>query len=351
VTTGLSAVAGVPLNEFLSLQLRYTLSYDEVSLDPNIYFFNGSCDPLIAGRYLCDAIGNRTTSLAGYSLIYDNRDNRVRPTRGQSLTLSQDFAGLGGSVRYIRSRAAGSAHWRPFGNFILSAYAEGGYIHPLGDNGLPAGADRVRLTDRFFLGEPQMRGFDIRGVGPRVIRYTDVDLTNNMMPVVNEERRARVDDALGGRAYYQGRLELEIPLGSGARELGLRPSIFADIGSVWSVRTPTLTTLESFRDTDGNYKTLCRNQTTGATQFGTQTIDTTTGLGVGEFNNCPAGFSGIRPFDERFFGNSPSPRLSVGFGVNWRSPFGPFRIDIARALLREEGDDTKLFTFNVGTNF
>ena len=30
--------------------------------------------------------------------------------------------------------------------------------------------DKVRLTDRFFLGEPEMRGFDIRGVGPRVQR-------------------------------------------------------------------------------------------------------------------------------------------------------------------------------------
>jgi outer membrane protein insertion porin family len=275
----------------------------------------------------------------------------LRPTRGQSLTISQDFAGLGGSVSYLRTRVAASSHWRPFGNFVLSAFAEGGFIQPFGDNGAAPGADRVRLTDRFFLGEPQMRGFDIRGIGPRVIRYTDVDLTNNMMPVVNEERRATVDDALGGRAYYQGRLELEIPLGAGARELGLRPSVFADIGSVWSVRRPGLTTLESFRDTDGNYKTLCRNSTTGATQFGTQTIDTATGLGVGEFNNCPTGFAGIRPFDERFFGNSPSPRLSVGFGVNWRSPFGPFRIDIARALLSEEGDDTKLFTFNVGTQF
>ena len=59
----------------------------------------------------------------------------------------------------------------------------------------------------------------------------------------------------------------------------------------------------------------------------------------------------IAPFRETFLGNSPSPRLSVGFGVNWNSPFGPFRIDIARALLSEPGDDTKLFTFNVGTAF
>ncbi len=33
-----------------------------------------------------------------------------------------------------------------------------------------AGNDKVRLNDRFFLGQPQMRGFDIRGVGPRVQR-------------------------------------------------------------------------------------------------------------------------------------------------------------------------------------
>jgi hypothetical protein len=41
----------------------------------------------------------------------------------------------------------------------------------------------------------------------------------------------------------------------------------------------------------------------------------------------------------------------VGAGVNWNSPFGPFRIDIAKALTKAEGDDTKLLTFNVGTAF
>ena len=348
VTTGLSVQAGVPLTEYMSLLLRYSLNYDDVTLDRATYFFNGQCDPLIAGRYLCDALGQRTTSLLGFSLIYDDRDNRIRPTRGQSAVLSVDFAGLGGSVRYIRARANASKHQRLFGNFILSAYAEGGYIQPLGNNSNTAGADRVRLTDRFFLGEPQMRGFDIRGVGPRVIRYTSVDLTNTAAPVVSEDRNTTVDDALGGRAYYQGRLEVDLPLGSGARELGLRPSVFMDVGAVFNVRQPTLTSLATFRDpNDGNYKTLCRNQTTGATELGTRAAGATSG----EFNICPAGFGGIRPFDERFFGDTISPRLSVGIGVNWNSPFGPFRIDLARALLREPGDDTKLFTFNVGTQF
>jgi outer membrane protein insertion porin family len=56
-------------------------------------------------------------------------------------------------------------------------------------------------------------------------------------------------------------------------------------------------------------------------------------------------------FKEFFRGDSISPRLSVGIGVNWVSPFGPLRIDIAKALLTQKGDETKLFSFNVGTQF
>ena len=37
--------------------------------------------------------------------------------------------------------------------------------------------------------------------------------------------------------------------------------------------------------------------------------------------------------------------------MNWNSPFGPFRIDISKALLKYDGDNTKTFTFNVGTQF
>ena len=56
-------------------------------------------------------------------------------------------------------------------------------------------------------------------------------------------------------------------------------------------------------------------------------------------------------FKEFFLGNSPSPRVSVGIGVSWNSPFGPFRFDLARVLKKVEGDDTQVFQFNVGTQF
>ncbi len=341
ITTGVQMRVGVPLTEFWSMAGRYGLSYDEVTLDRNQFFFNGACDPLLAGRYLCDAVGNRTTSSIGYSLVYSNLNNGVRPTRGHRFVFGQDFAGLGGSVKYLRTTVDAAKYWKVLGNFVFSLQAKGGFVMPFGGN-RGAGVDRVRLTDRFFLGEPELSGFDIRGVGPRVQR-SGYDLAT---ATLNTDINRISDDALGGRAYYLGRAELEIPLGSGAKELGLRPSIFMVMGSVFGVKRPALTTLTNFTDpVDGKIKAQCRNSTTGTTQFAA--VGTTANV----FDTCPAGTSTFAPFNETFLGDTWKPRLSVGFGVNWRSPFGPFRIDIAKALLREPGDDTKLFTFNVGTQF
>ncbi len=355
VTTGAQVTVGVPLTEYLSAFGRYSLNFDDVTLDRSLYYFGDQCDPLIAGRYLCDAIGNRTTSLLGFTLAYDDRDNRIRPTRGQALSISQDFAGLGGSVKYVRTRANASKHFNLGSRFILNVSAEGGYIYPFGGRPTPT-SDKVRLTDRFFLGEPQMRGFDIRGIGPRVIRYANVDLTDPANPILDtslSNRNGQIDDALGGRAYYQGRLEVDIPLGSGAKELGLRPSVFLDVGSVFGVKRPTLTTLANFKDpTDNLTKYLCRNASTGTQQFATRPVDSTTGQPTGnQYTACPTGFTPLAPFEERFFGDTWMPRVSIGAGVNWNSPFGPFRIDFAYALRKEEGDDTKRFSFNVGTQF
>jgi len=50
-------------------------------------------------------------------------------------------------------------------------------------------------------------------------------------------------------------------------------------------------------------------------------------------------------------GNNARPRVSVGIGLSWQSPFGPFRIDLARAIKNQRGDETEFFQFNVGTRF
>jgi outer membrane protein insertion porin family len=230
-----------------------------------------------------------------------------------------------------------------FSHFIFSLSGEAGYIHPL-ESGSP-GSDPVRITDRFFLGNPQIRGFDIRGVGPRVQRRQYLyDIPDQVTGVatnirLDEDPNNGSDDAIGGRAYYLARAELEIPLGASVRELGIRPSIYVDAGALWNVRTPSLIDIQPNDPLAFNQCTLIAGGTNRLTRG---TCDATTE----SLTRLAA-----TPFQERFLGNSPSPRLSVGFGVNWNSPFGPFRIDIARALLHQPGDDTKLFSFNVGTAF
>jgi outer membrane protein insertion porin family len=334
--TGLGLRLGFPITEFINFGTRYSLVVDEISLSKSQFYSDPDaagpsgleCDPLKAGTYLCDEVGSRVTSLIGATALFDNT-NGIRPTRGQRLSLSQDFAGLGGDVKYLRSLANGTKYWQVRSGWVLSAHAEGGYIHPLTDS--PGeGRDAIRLTDRFF--GPQLRGFDIRGIGPRVLR-TPYETTG-----VLAEEGAQTSDALGGRAYYMGRVELEIPTSAGLRSLGLRPSAFVDAGSVWGLKRPRLANLVQVGTLKTGTGPVCRQD-----------------LGDDDPANdvpCnPALYNIIPGVKEDFLGNSPSPRLAVGIGVNWVSPFGPFRIDIAKALLKQRGDDTKFFSFNVGTAF
>jgi outer membrane protein insertion porin family len=340
VSTGGALQMGFPITEYWSFGGRYTLQQDKITLDKSSFYTDPDgtgplpavCDPIKAGRYLCDEIGKRLTSLVGISTIYDDTDG-IHPTRGQRLSLSQDFAGLGGNVRYLRSRIDGTKYHNIGGGWIVSAHAEGGFIAPLQKSPGP-GRDAIRLSDRFF--DPGLRGFDIRGIGPRIQRVpyaTDGTLDTS---------KARITDAIGGRAYYMGRLELELPVSSGLKSLGLRPSAFVDVGSLWKITTPSLL--------DVRY--ICApvaTNTTDTVTFTSPVADCS--VDYDNHTHTAANFSSTPGFKELFLGNSARPRLSIGVGVNWVSPFGPLRIDLAKALLKQKGDDTKLFSFNVGTQF
>ena len=235
------------------------------------------------------------------------------------------------------------------------------------------GQEDVQLTDRFFLGEPEIRGFDIRGVGPRVVRrFYGPDDDNNPAtppPLLALDDKGNQDDAIGGTAFYLARAELEIPLGSGARELGLRPSIFLDAGAVFGIDAPSLTNSPwpngifiPTRDASGNalftqvnVATVVNGQCTPGTNSGdiavvTNPVNPSPPACLPTANNVALG-NNLPPFVEEFYGNTWKPRVAIGIGVNWNSPFGPFRINFAYPLLKERGDDTKRFSFNVGTQF
>ncbi|QIG81910.1 outer membrane protein assembly factor BamA [Sphingosinithalassobacter tenebrarum] len=380
VSTGFQIVSGIPLTEYWTLSGRYNFQLDDVTLDEATFYTDGECDPLKAGRYYCDAIGERITSLIGLSLIFDSLNSRIRPSAGHRLVLGLDFAGLGGDVRYVRGKVDFDKYWSLGSGFIFSTSAEGGYIHSLEDS-RGEGIDPVRITDRFWLGEPQFRGFDIRGVGPRVQRlYYSGDPSDGSQALITDQDRI-VDDALGGKAYYLTKAELEIPLGAGAREMGLRPSIFVQAGALFNMTRPRPTfTFEQatgpggellynddgsptllpystpVTDANGNelyYNTYTNSEGAEAVRLTTCSVGYAADPGdpcVGSASNT-AYLNTTQPFFERYVGDTARPRITVGIGVNWNSPFGPLRLDIAKAILTQPGDDPKLVTFNVGTQF
>ena len=188
---GFSLRAGFQIAENLRQKLRYTLQQESIE--------NVGSD---ASRFIRDQVGTRTVSSVGYTLTYDLRDDRLRPTKGYVLELGQDLAGLLGSVRFLRTSIDYNYYYPVADQWVASLGVRQGYIVGIGQD--------VDIGDRFFVGGSSFRGFQAAGIGPR-------DLTT--------------DDALGGNLYYVGTAELTFPLGL-PNELGILGRVFSEVGSL-----------------------------------------------------------------------------------------------------------------------
>jgi outer membrane protein insertion porin family len=147
------------------------------------------------------------TSSVGYSLAYDTRDNKRRAGSGVYYSLAQDFAGVGGDVRFIRNAGEARAYYTVAEGVTAIGRVTGGHITGWG------GQD-VRLLDLFYKGGETVRGFAPAGFGPR-----DTFSANA--------------DALGGRMFLATTAELQFDLPGVSKDLGLRGAVFADAGSLW----------------------------------------------------------------------------------------------------------------------
>ncbi len=49
--------------------------------------------------------------------------------------------------------------------------------------------------------------------------------------------------------------------------------------------------------------------------------------------------------------DNPAPRVGVGVGVSWKTPFGLINLDLADAVVKYTGDKTQIFRFGFGTRF
>ncbi|MFQ5564986.1 MAG: outer membrane protein assembly factor BamA [Paracoccaceae bacterium] len=193
-SAGLGPQVGFPLSEDLDTVLRYELRVEDIDV-------NSSASPAIQG----DA-GSQITSSVGYLLTFDQRNDPLEPTGGYLTSLDQQIAGLGGSSRYVKSRAIFKTWYGLLGDKVVASLElEGGALFSFGED--------TRITERFFLGGDSFRGFADEGLGPR-------DLTT--------------DDALGGNYYGVARLELSFPIGL-PEELGVFGGAFVDAGTLFGL--------------------------------------------------------------------------------------------------------------------
>ena len=280
-STGVNFRVGFPINQYASLGLRYGVHVDSVSLPT--YVFDPATGECASGysQSLCDEVGSTVTSFVGYTVRWDRRNDPIVATRGFYVDLSQDFAGLGGQ-RYIRSQTDGAWYYGFTPKWILSVQGRAGYISGWGGN-------VVRINDRFFEGGDSFRGFQIAGIGPR-----------DTNPAIVGANGQNYGDALGGKAFAIGTVELTVPTPI-PQQYGIKTALFSDFGTV--------------------------------------------GLLDGQVKREPNGVIDPNIRDNMAF------RASAGVSIFWKSPMGPLRFDLSKVLAKAPYDVKETFRFSTATQF
>jgi outer membrane protein insertion porin family len=268
-SAGASFSLGFPLTDTSRLAWTYGIHADRIIVD------NSLCIPgqETVSRTLCSQRGSTLTSQIGYQYRMDMRDDPVKPTRGFYFNFGQDFAGVGGNVKFMRSTIDAAWYHGFMPGMVLTVQAQAGDTEPWG-------GDYIRINDRFYRGADTFRGFEIAGIGPRDIVY---------------------GDALGGKFYTTGTVELSFPNGL-PEQYGINTALFSDVGTLGVL--------------DARAK-----------------IDPLTGLPDPNIRDDLA------------------LRASAGITVYWKSPMGPLRFDISQVLKRQVYDRTETFQFRTSTRF
>jgi outer membrane protein insertion porin family len=160
------------------------------------------------------ANGAVVTSLVGYTLAYSTLDNNKSPTSGLYASITQDVAGVGGDVNFLRTTADTRTYYEVLPDIVGVLHLQGGHLTGWGSRDL-------RMLDHFQMGPNLVRGFAPAGIGPR-----------DMTP-------GTTNDAMGGTMYWGASVEAQTPLYFLPKEIGIKVAAFADAGSLWNYQGPT----------------------------------------------------------------------------------------------------------------
>lgn len=191
--TGFGFRFGFPLSENGRILTRYALRREQIL---NIRRTGTNA----ANRVVSER--DEIKSSVGYTYYLDRRNDPVEPTGGWDLEIDQEFAGVGGSVRYVRNELIARTYYEITEEFLASLRLKAGSIEGIGQD--------VNISDRFFVGGSDFRGFERSGVGPR-------DLVS--------------DNALGAQAFAVASAEVTFP-NFLPEALDITTSLFSDVGIV-----------------------------------------------------------------------------------------------------------------------
>jgi outer membrane protein insertion porin family len=200
---------GTPLTEQLGVQYRYSIYNQDVTVNPASL----AAPPSLPIQQAALA-GPQWVSSIGDTITYSTLDNNKNPTDGIKSQLSQDLAGLGGDVNFLRTTEDVRYYHAINDDVVSLVRAQGGYITGWGGQQVP-------LINSFFGGPTMVRGFAPNGFGPR-------DLTPGTTM-----------DNVGGTMYWASTLELQSAIPGVPKEYGLKAAAFVDAGSVFNYGGPT----------------------------------------------------------------------------------------------------------------
>ncbi len=211
--------AQAPLTDNFSASVNYTYRREDTSVDPNLSDGNPANGELSPATL--DTVNRSpfTTSSIGYGLVYSTIDNFKNPREGIHATFNQDFAGLAGDAQYVKTTGRITAYYLAAedADIVLLGAVGAGHIEGFG-------SDTLRVTDHFLQGGETIRGFDVRGFGPRD------SLTN---------------EPLGGTTFVNATAEVQFPLPLLARSSGLRGALFAEGGTLYGNDFSSPTVIDS----------------------------------------------------------------------------------------------------------
>ena len=206
---GATMQLGTPITEQLGVQYRYSLYNQDITLNTATLTATPSLpiqQAALAGPQWVSAVGSTVT--------YSTLDNTKSPTNGFKSQLTQDLAGLGGDVNFLRTTEDMRYYHALNDDVVGLVRAQGGYITGWGGKQAP-------LINSFFGGPTMVRGFAPNGFGPR-------DLTPGTTM-----------DNVGGSMYWATTAELQSNIPGVPQEYGLKATAFVDAGSVFRYSGPT----------------------------------------------------------------------------------------------------------------